>query len=442
VTERSRLQGGERGGGPPRASPPAIALRGRWALLVRVTWVAVALAALGSFVVSLPVRYAELSQPTGRMRAALAEAGLSPGGYALYNVALDAVFVSVFAAVAIVVFWRRSDDPVALLIATMLVVWGPFNGLLVQAPGTLEGTYPPALDVLLSAALPFAGYMAWMLFFYLFPSGRFVPRWTRWMALGWILFSGSWIFTPFGPPSWPAPLFSAAVLVLWGSFLVAQVYRYARVSNEAQRRQTKWVVFGVAVAVAGVLTTIFTVGAAIDLPPEEVGPRMLSMLLMDAFVLAIPVSIGIAVLRSHLFDIDVVINRTLVYGALTAILALVYLGSVVVLRGIAFGFTGGSSQLVVVASTLAVAALFSPLRRRIQAFIDRRFYRSKYDARKTLEAFSARLRDETDLAALNSELVGVVRETIQPAHVSVWLRPETLARGTPADRQRPIQSAS
>jgi uncharacterized membrane protein len=229
---------------------------------------------------------------------------------------------------------------------------------------------------------------------------------------------------------------------LWGSFLVAQVYRYARVSNEAQRRQTKWVVFGVAVAVAGVLTTIFTVGAAIDLPPEEVGPRMLSMLLMDAFVLAIPVSIGIAVLRSHLFDIDVVINRTLVYGALTAILALVYLGSVVVLRGIAFGFTGGSSQLVVVASTLAVAALFSPLRRRIQAFIDRRFYRSKYDARKTLEAFSARLRDETDLAALNSELVGVVRETIQPAHVSVWLRPETLARGTPADRQRPIQSAS
>ena len=415
-----------------RTSPSATILRGYWHLSARVTWVALAAATLGVFVISLPARYSQLSRPSESVRAALAEVGLPPEGYALYNVALDAIFVSVFAAVAIVVFWRRSEDPVALLVATMLVVWGPLNGLLVQAPGAVEGTYPPALDALLSAALPFAGYMAWMLFFYLFPSGRFVPRWTLWIALCWVLFSGSWIFTPFGPPTWPAPLFSVAVAVLWGSFLVAQVYRYARVSDAQQRRQTRWVVFGVAVAVAGVLTTISTVGAAIDLPPEAVGPRMLSMLLMDAFVLAIPVSIGIAVLRSGLFDIDVLINRTLVYGSLTVMLALVYFGGVTVTQAIFQRLTGQEQlpQLAIVASTLTIAAFFNPLRRRIQSFIDRRFYRRKYDAARTLDAFSARLRDETDLATLDAELISVVSRTVQPANVSLWLRPDPVPEGS------------
>jgi hypothetical protein len=382
----------------------------------------VALTALGTFVASVPARYTQLAHPTTGVRAALAEMGLSAGGYALYNVGLDALFVSVFAAVAIVIFWRRSDDPMALLVATMLVVWGPLNGLLVLAPSAIEGMYP-ALEMVLGATLTYVGYMSWMLFFYLFPSGRFVPRWTRWLALGWVLFSGSWIFTPFGPPSWPPLLFNAAVLVLWGSFPVAQVYRYARVSDPIQRQQTKWVVFGVAVAVAGVLTTIFTVGAAVDLRPEEVTRRMLSMLLMDAFVLLIPLSIGVAVLRSRLFDIDVLINRTLVYGTLTVSLAAVYFGGVVALQDAFRALTGGESQLAIVASTLAIAALFNPLRRRVQAFVDRRFYRRKYDATKTLEGFSAKLRDETDLDRLGDELVEVARETMQPEHVSLWLRP-------------------
>jgi hypothetical protein len=267
-----------------------------------------------------------------------------------------------------------------------------------------------------------------MLFFYLVPSGRFVPRWTRWLALCWVLFSGSWLIAPFvGPPSWPPLVFNAAVLVLWGSFPVAQLYRYVRVSDRIQRQQTKWVVFGVAVAVVGVLTTIFTVGASVDLPPREVGPKMLSMLLMDAFVLLIPLSIGVAVLRARLFDIDVVINRTLVYGSLTAMLVALYFGGIVVLQRLFVALTGQEKQpqLAIVVSTLVIAALFNPLRRRIQSFIDRRFYRRKYDAAKTLEAFSAKLRDETDLDALSDDLVGVVRETMQPAHVSLWLRPDT-----------------
>ena len=140
-----------------------------------------------------------------------------------------------------------------------------------------------------------------------------------------------------------------------------------------------------------------------------------------------------AVLRSHLFDIDVLINRTLVYGSLTAMLIGLYFGGILVLQRLFIVLTGEESTLAVVASTLVIAALFNPLRRRTQSFIDRRFYRNKYDAAKTLEAFSATLRDETDLDALSDDLVGAVRETMQPVHVTLWLRPDTGFRDMQAD---------
>jgi hypothetical protein len=150
-------------------------------------------------------------------------------------------------------------------------------------------------------------------------------------------------------------------------------------------------------------------------------------------LMLIPLSIGVAVLRSHLFDIDILINRALVYGSLTATLVALYFGAIVLLQRLFVVLTGEKSTLAVVASTLVIAALFNPLRRRIQSFIDRRFYRRKYDARKTLDAFSEKLRDETDLEALNDDLVGVVRETIQPAHISLWLRPDKVPEGEKAD---------
>ena len=137
--------------------------------------------------------------------------------------------------------------------------------------------------------------------------------------------------------------------------------------------------------------------------------------------------------RYRLYEIDILINRTLVYGTLTALLVAVYFGGIVMLQRFFVLLTGEKSTLAVVASTLLIAALFTPLRHRIQSFIDRRFYRSKYDARKTLEGFSTKLRDETDLEALNNDLVGVVRETMQPAHVSLWLRPDTASKGKHSD---------
>jgi hypothetical protein len=191
------------------------------------------------------------------------------------------------------------------------------------------------------------------------------------------------------------------------------VVRFRR-SRGIERQQMKWFVYAVS--------------PMLLIPTEGFLPEIISSVALGTVLIGLPTAIGIAVLRYRLYDIDLLINRTLVYGSLTALLVTVYVGSVVILQAAFRSLTGQGSQLTIVASTLAIAALFNPLRRRIQAFVDRRFYRKKYDAAKTLAAFSARLRDETDLAELNEELIAVVRETMQPAHVSLWLRPNTASK--------------
>jgi ABC-type Co2+ transport system permease subunit len=211
-------------------------------------------------------------------------------------------------------------------------------------------------------------------------------------------------------------LFLVAVLCSVASLMV----RFRRSRGE-ERQQMKWLTYAAAAMFAVLLIVM-------PLPDDATWYPVVDSLTSLVFG-GMPVAVGIAVLRYRLYEIDLLINRTLVYGALTALLVTVYVGGVVLLQGAFRALTGQESQLAIVASTLAVAALFNPLRRRIQAFIDRYFYRRKYDARKTLEAYSAKLRDETNLEALNTELVGVVRETMQPAHVSLWLRPNTLHHG-------------
>jgi hypothetical protein len=205
-----------------------------------------------------------------------------------------------------------------------------------------------------------------------------------------------------------------------------------------ERQQLKWFLFAAVPAVVCLsvvllqdmlynLTTELLSGSTVELLPWAVWNYILYVAMFA--LLIVPVFTYIAILKYRLYEIDIIINRALVYGSLTAMLLALYFGGIVVLQRVFVALTGQRSTLAVVASTLLIAALFTPLRRRIQAFIDRRFYRRKYDAAKTLEAFSAKLRDETDLEALNSELVGVVRETMQPAHVSLWLRSDTAPKG-------------
>jgi hypothetical protein len=210
----------------------------------------------------------------------------------------------------------------------------------------------------------------------------------------------------------------------------ASVFARLQRTKGAERQQLKWFAYAVAVLVG---STILTNVVADAMGVEWL--RWVGYLPTIVGLVGWPVAVGIAILRYRLYNIDLLINRTLVYVTLTAILAVVYLGGVSATQAIFRATTGQEHQpqIAVVVSTLVIAALFNPLRHRIQFFIDRRFYRRKYDARKTLEAFSAKLRDETDLDALNAELVGVVRETMQPAHVSLWLRPDTGSKGKQAD---------
>jgi hypothetical protein len=215
---------------------------------------------------------------------------------------------------------------------------------------------------------------------------------------------------------------------------VSMVLRFRRSRGEV-RQQIKWFTFvvffaGLMFFIVMISQVVIVLGSDANLPQTPLWVELLFSLAALGFA-GVPISIGFAVLKYRLYDIDVVINLTLVYGSLTAALVAIYLGGVATTQAILRALTDQTEQpqLAIVISTLVIAALFNPLRRRIQSFIDRRFYRRKYDARKTLEAFSARLRDETDLETLNNELAGVIRETMQPAHVSLWLRPDSTPKG-------------
>jgi hypothetical protein len=427
-----------------RASSPATTLRGGWLLLARTTWVVVAITALVIVLFSVPSSFEQyrtvctaasevcseraVMQVTSEGVQELREVGLSVRFYAFLNVAIDKVFELVWFAVGALIFLRRSDERMALLTSMFLVAFGTVAVDPIDAADTLISSQPAWwLPV---RVVEMVGVVSVVLFFLLFPNGRFVPRWTRWLAVAFIALDLSRILFA-GLYSGSPALESVYYLVFLGWVLIATwllVYRYRRVSTSAQRQQTKWVVFGTVLGVAGTFPSQLPLDLALVGGDTPLVLLVLNMGFSLSFLL-VPFSIGVAVLRSHLFDIDILINRTLVYGLLTAMLALVYFGSIVVLQRIFIGLTGEQSTLAVVASTLVIAALFNPLRRRIQGFIDRRFYRSKYDARKTLEAFSAKLRDETDLDALSDDLVGVVKETMQPAHVSLWLKPETAQKG-------------
>jgi uncharacterized membrane protein YhdT len=311
-------------------------------------------------------------------------------------------------------------------------------------------------------SLPAGEAMAWVfswmlplvigfstLSYLLFPTGRLPSRrwrWAVWLTVAFIVVGvllgafSSGPLSDLGPIQNPlgivslADIYSAILYTTFSVLLVAvisSVFVRLRRAGGVEHQQIKWFAYAVAANAIAVVVA-YVIPGLIETPLwfERVG-----FALNNIVIPAIPIAIGIAILRYRLYDIDLLINRTLVYGSLTLMLALVYFGGVTATQAVFTALTGQEQQpqLAIVISTLVIAALFTPLRRRIQSFIDRRFYRRKYDAAKTLEAFSAKLRDETDLDAVSDDLVGVVRETMQPAHVSLWLRPETAKKGKHPD---------
>jgi hypothetical protein len=407
-------------------------LRGRNLAVARVTWAVLASSAAALSVLGLPARYASFRAledyplaVRGVVRDNLAELGLSVGFYALYLLFLGVVLALACFVVAVVVFWRRSEEPMALFVATLLVLLGATFSGSIGALGDLAPVWERLNGVMNALSFAFV-----LFFFYLFPDGRFVPRWTRWLVLLVLLYAAPTALfpdSPVRPENWSALPYTLLLTGLLLTGVYAQIHRYRRVSSQTQRQQTKWVVFGFAAALAGYLGVI---SLPIVFPTLEPGTfaDLLGIAGAVCFMLLIPSSIAFAALRYRLYDIDFLINRTLVYGALTTTLFALYYGAVVVSQNAFVAVAGQRSALAVVASTLLIAALFNPLRRRIQRFMDRRFYRKKYDARRTLEDFSGRLRDETDLELFGGELVGVVKQTMQPAHVSLWLRPDSTSR--------------
>jgi hypothetical protein len=319
--------------------------------------------------------------------------------------------------------------------------------------GTASEEYALYALVTDAGSLPGAQGMVWLtawfggpivfalfaLVFLLFPNGRLPSR--RWRPVVWlelvaIVCLVAFAFEPgrlgnlglvrvsnpvgmrgaaalLGTLSWVGFYMTLAVAVAGGISLVVRFHR----ARGVERQQIKWLAFS-----GLVFCAVFAAGPFLWTLPQSPATAWIWPVLFLAGASTIPVAVGIAILRYRLYDIDLIINRTLVYGSLTAILALVYLGGVVALQGTFRTLTGQESTLAVVASTLAIAALFNPLRRRIQGFIDRRFYRRKYDAAKTLAAFNSRLREETDLDSLRVEVLEVVKETMQPEHASLWLR--------------------
>jgi len=362
-----------------------------------------------------------------------------------------------FPLVGALVASRRPHNPIGWLCLAVGICWmlaimsGSYAmyGLQVANPGTVP--FPAAMGSVGEELAPATGGLIGTYLLLLFPDGR-LPS-SRWRPLAWL--SGAVIVSiivggvltpgrlqelgrvrnPFGLEEYPwiADATQGVTLLLPLCMLASAlslVLRFLRSGGE-QREQIKWLAFSALILGLGFSSFVIP---GILAPQATGGANTLwENLLEDVVTLSfagIPVAIGIAVLKYRLYEIDIIINRTLVYGALTAILVAVYFSGIVLSQRLFVILTGQQSTLAVVASTLLIAALFNPLRRRIQSFVDRRFYRRKYDARKTLEAFSSKLRDETDLDALRDDLVGVVRETMQPAHVWLWLRPDRGPKGS------------
>jgi hypothetical protein len=430
---------------PERQRQANPASQGRLFKSARMAGIAVSLLALVLFVALLPTYVTDLytvcttapcssAQLAVRTAQALQAAGLSLNAYAVLLLTLTVTAALLCVALAGLLLWRGSQKGMALLVGLMLVLFG--TSPLLGDKTLLTPLFGPVLALILALFFSSLALDCALLVFFLFPNGRFAPGWMRWFVLSWIVLmpilnSLLILSAPSGIAIALSVLNNILWVIIWLSLVGIQLYRYWRVSTPVERQQTKWVLFGFVL----LLLIVFGLNLPAIIFPELNQPNSLYSLVGNlvgtfSLILLLPFFFAIAILGYRLYDIDVLINRTLVYGTLTTILILIYVSLVFTLQSLTHALTGqaGENPVLIVTSTLVIAALFQPLRRRIQALIDRRFYRRKYDAAKTLAAFHATLRQKVDLEQLREELLTVVQQTMQPTHVSLWLRPPEPSR--------------
>lgn len=410
-------------------------LSGRALTLARATWWTLVLLVVVVFAMGLPETFRLALALRPETVAGLAQLGLAPSFNAVYICTLDALTLLGFLAFAALIFWRRPDDWMVMFVGLTLLL----TGMLYTAP-----PFEAPVPVLLLALLAGLAEISQVAFVYLFPDGRFFPWWSWLLLLPLLMWRPAiWglVYLPhflalqaqgrtsgedfYYIPQDPRDLALFIALLVVG--IVAQVYRYRRHSTPIQQQQTKWLVLGVSVTVAVVATYVLAINL-IEVPQAGGGAlivRLLSRTINHAALLCLPLALTFSILHYRLWDIDHLINRALVYGSLTGLLVLFYVGSVVLIQQVIRAFTGQErpAPLLLVISTLATVALVQPLQRRLQAGIDRRFYRHKYDAARTLEAFAASLRQQVELTQLREQIVAVVEETMEPSELFLWLAP-------------------
>ncbi len=402
------------------AAEPVILLEGKQLWLARAAWIAVSAVLAGTVLASWPpflrqqMAVCETCEITPAYAETLRAYGVSTTQWAVFISVPSAVVYLGWMGMGLVIFLLKSSDRRALLLSGLLMVIGASFGGTIGSIATHLPAWVWVRDVLTIASFPL-----FIALVFLFPNGTFKPRW-----LAWLLGVQTLLFLPIPIENLDLPIaynFVFTLLMVLICILVP-VYRYRRVLTYIERQQTKWVVFGIVLAMAGIGTTLTLVAVA----PAPCDTRNLycDMVQNIGYSLAplmIPIFIGVGILRSRLWDIDIIIRRTLQYTVLTALLALAYFGTVVLLQSLFDLVSGRQSPLVVVLSTLIIAALFTPLRRRVQTFIDHRFFRQKYDAQQVLAQFGRTAQVEMTLEAVTDGLERVIRETVRPAGVAVWL---------------------
>jgi len=386
----------------------------RWQAAARVGWVGVAVIVLNLFILGLPLRYTQLVAPPATMLSALTHLGLSAQSSALVVLGMESIVVGMFTMAALVLFWHRSDAPMVFFVALMLLLLGVMNGLFVRRPWALAALYP-ALG-LLCRVLAWAAYTLFVLFFFLFPDGRFTPRWMAWLVVPFVLLVTVWIFAPqtnFFTTDWGTLLTLPVVIPLLGCLTGLQIYRYMHFYDAIQQQQLRWVVFGVAGSIIGFLESAFVLQMGGD------DMVLFATIFVSLLMLLIPFSFGIAVTRYRLFDIDLFINRALVYGILTACVVVGY-GLLVGLFSQVVQTSG--NVLISLIATGAIAVAFQPLRVSLQRMVNRLMFGERANPYAVISHLAQRLESTLAPDAALPTIVQTIKDALKVQYVAIALK--------------------